>query len=1709
MDIGVLGPLVVSNGTRPVVLAGLRQRRLLTALVANVGHVLSTDRLAEIVFESEPSEHASTTIRSYIARLRRALSTPELAGSEVILTESPGYVLRLDESHIDAHRFLAAVESGRQLLDDRDAVGAATELQKALELWRGDAYEEFAAEEWAQADAARLDEERVNTEEALVEALLACGQDDEVVPRLRRLIANEPLRERPRRQLMLALYRSGRQAESLRVFQEYRSTLIDVALQPSGDLVALDRQVAVQDPALQLASPAGRSLRGYRLGATLGSGVHGVVFRGIQPGVGREVAVKTIRSELADDPSFVRRFDAEACTVSRLEHPYIVPIYDFWREPGGAYLVMRLLDGDLSARLAEGPMSVDDVAVMANQLGSALGAAHRASVVHGDVKPTNILVDAESNVYLADFGVATYGRQCDRLTVWSSGYESPEQLAGEAASEATDQYALAVLTTQSLTGVLPFGQRAVSSPHERVGSVHLRRPSVPVAVDAVLDRATAWSPHERYADVTSFVDDLLTALGHEPSRSAKTVEIENPYVGLRPFDESDTETFFGRDRVIAELLERLGRNGQASRFVALVGASGSGKSSIVRAGLLPQLRAGAVTGSDQWFVTTLTPGTDPDLALYAALRSIATGPVPHPGELESEAVVDRLLDAVVPPRGTVLLVVDQLEELFTTVTHEPVRRRFAAALVRAVARSDIDVRVVTTLRADFFDRPLRYHDLGTLLNEGAIAVAALSAAELDEAVRGPAATVGVDVEAALASELVADVVDQPAALPLLQFTLTELFKQRAGRTLTLASYRDLGGVNAAIARRADALFEQLDDEDRSVVHRMFLRLLTVDTNGTATRRRALRSELVAAASDPAQIDVVLDRFGAARLLTFDRDESTRAPTVEVAHEALITQWPRLRSWVDEAGDGLRVQTHLAEATATWLERGRDGSDLYRGLRLDDAIAWADEADSAMSDDENEFLDAGAEQRRREEAAERDHADREHRSNRRLRTQLVLVAILLVAAVVAGLVAVDQRNTSRTQEAHARIRELAAASAANLDQDPELAVLLALEAVESSGDFVLLEAEQALHDAVLADRTVARVRAAPNGVASFYPDGESFLTSGNDQLTAAVWRLDPLEQRFLLVGHEGPINDGEVSPDGRLIATTSWDGTIRLWDASTGEEVRVIEAGGGGPAVPAFSNDGSMVAATLWFDADEPRSPTASVWSAETGDKLWSFPAPPGTLDPLNLEFNPEDTILAVTYRTDADTSDGVRTWDLSTGRLARTYTGHSARVTDVAFTPDGSTLITTSEDTTANVYDVSTGAILRTYVGHDRPLRDIEVDATGTFVVTSGFDVQLWDLATLKQLDVTINHGRADGLDISPDGERLLTSSSFDTSVLVSDITPHGGHEFAGFPGPQGMISSTFDEDFVAPGGVAFSPDGALLAASDERGGVTLWDLDAKTARGHFDAPGTEISSVSFSSDGSKLAIGSPDAIAVWSVESEGQVALLERDGPITDVEFLADGDELLLSGDFGVEVKPLDGSATVVSREWALVAAASPDGRLVFVPDPLAIVSLETGQNIGVATVEDTLNRPDAVTAAAFNRDAKILAVAETTDNQTQVRLRRTDGALTPLKVLPGHEGTVWDIAFSPVDSHFASVDGVGAIRVWDLETESVPPLILNSPGATDIAFSPDGRRLAAVGTNGTVIVYLLDVDDLATEARRRPTRPWTQAECTQYQISPCTNAA
>ncbi|MGQ0600495.1 MAG: nSTAND1 domain-containing NTPase [Anaerolineales bacterium] len=973
----------------------------------------------------------------------------------------------------------------------------------------------------------------------------------------------------------------------------------------------------------------GRAIRGYALAERIGDGGMGVVYRAVQPLVEREVAVKIILPQYADHPDFIRRFEAEAQLVARLEHPHIVPLYDYWREPGSAYLVMRLLrGGSVLALLKDGPLPLEAAFRLLEQIASALSAAHRIGIVHRDLKPANVLLDEDRNGYLADFGIAKNlgnpnlaDQTQAEMLIGSPAYISPEQIRAESVRPQSDIYALGVMLYELLTGALPFqGPTPIEVMHQHLNAplppLAAHRAGLPAALDGVIAKATAKNLHERYPDVDALLKDMRHALGRDGQRltpSASQVaalsqplpDDANPYKGLRAFGEADTQDFFGREALTQQLLARLGEGGDLIRFLAVVGPSGSGKSSVVKAGLIPALRRGGLPGSDQWFIVEMMPGPHPLEEIEAALLRIAVNP---PETLSHQLREDKrgLLRAVrrcLPddPNVELVMVIDQFEEVFTLVEDEAVRAHLLDSLVAAVMDERSRVRVVVTLRADFTHRPLHYVDFGELLRQRMEVILPMTPDELERAIAGPAERVGLALDSGLVSAIIRDVGDQPGALPLLQYALTELFARREGRLLTKKAYAEIGGVLGALGRRAEDVYTGLNEGGQALARQLFLRLVTIGEGTEDTRRRVLRAELDSLSgeiSNPQSlipnslIPNVIDSFGRSRLLTFDRDPVTRGPTVEVAHEALLREWPRLRAWLNESRADVRLQRLLAGAVAEWMAADREPSFLLTGARLDQFEGWAAQSTLALTQDERAYLDASLAERDRKQVEEAERTQREldlarksetaqRTSANRLRYLVGALTIFLLVAIGLSAFAFIQQSRAEREARLSTSRELAAAAVNVIGADPERSILLALEAVTTTRSIdgtVAPEAEEALH------RTVASA-----------------------------------QSYFVLNGHDGIVNDVAFSPEGTRLATASFDGTTKVWDAATGHELltlapadRTETAAGHGDHGGETSEEPAGAAYTVAFSPDGNQIAAAgqdgvvTVWESATGHLLFAL-----------------------------------------------------------------------------------------------------------------------------------------------------------------------------------------------------------------------------------------------------------------------------------------------------------------------------------------------------------------------------------------------------------------------------------------------------------------------------------------------------------------------
>ena len=1623
----VLGTLEVQDDDgEPVRLGSAQQRRLLAALLLHSGEVASDDRLLEIIWGEDQPQAGVRALRTVVSRLRSVLD------GDSIETKAPGYALTVGPGELDAAEFEREVTEGKRLASEGDPVGALAALDPALAAFRGRAYAEFADEAWAQPEVARLDELRRLAATERIEARLQLGAHREVVVELETFIAEEPLREEQRVQLMLALYRSGRQADALRAFHDYRDYLAEeTGLEPSVELVELEAQILARDPLLDFRE-RGQTLRGYELGEPIGEGAFGRVYRATQPGVGREVAIKVVRPELADDVSFIRRFEAEAQLVAGLEHPHIVPLYDYWREPGGAYLVMRWVRGGSAdeALDRDGPWPLDRVARLVEEIGSALALAHDSGVVHRDVKPANILLDDSGNSYLSDFGIAVGDLHGDaQLELLSAGaplYASPEQIRGDPWSARSDLYSFGLIIYELLTGRAPFEADSVQQLMQmklsaRLPSVSHMRPDVPASVDAVLQQVTSPNPAKRFTDAAAFVLAFRAAVnspfapppapgetGERPASRTTLVSLDvdraNPYKGLRAFAEADAQNFFGRDVLIERLVAEIG----SSRFVAVVGASGSGKSSLVRAGVVPKLRAqGAL-------VVTMIPGTHPLDELETALLRVARDPIPSLLEqlTADERGISRAIKRVLPENGELVLVVDQFEELFTFAGQRQ-REGFLDGLAVAVHDRRSALRLIATLRADLSGRALAHPIVGTLLQDHAVLLPPLSANELARAITGPAERISVSIEPALAAELVVDSVGNPGSLPLLQYALAELYERRDGTTMTLDSYRDIGGIAGALARKADELYATLAaDGDQSEVRRLFTRLITPGEGTEDTRRRVRRSELASVTEE------TIDVYGEARLLTFDVDPSTREPTVEVAHEALIQRWPRLRRWIDEDRDLLRLMRHLSEAAVAWDRLDRDPGELYRGGRLASALEVEDRLELAAV--ERDFLDAS---RRERDADEK----RKARANRRLRRALAGVAVALALAIAAGLVVLVQQRRADERARAAELQVFLAVAQDVPDGEREFALLLVVEADRRIGN---IESRGAVFDALRRDD---RFRGTITGSFDSY---DAIAVAPGSPLIAGISgtsielfdinqrvRLDvDLPQPSSSVGSEAFQSGGFISlPDIDVAAITAdagiaaviSEGQVTLTTLSSGEQIPFqgpeenaiavafdrsedliaittelvdthvydVPSGELVTTIPgivnagAFSPDGRFVATRLGALA------TFSIWEVATG-----APTPfeqqerfdPRTL--ISVGFGPLAGQLLTSHA-----NGSVRLWDIDTGEVVQAFSSEIPSLRKAAFSPDGALVARGLIDGSVTVWHVETGAVIGEPILPTPGDRGIGVGfVDDRTIVTVGAEVSIWELDGRSLLTSAIPNGFGDAGIVLHPTRPMAAAARSDGIVAIVDAFD-----------PSREITRLSDPVSTDPKTMAFSPDGELLVVA------TLSELVA------YDATTWEpISTVTLTGDMTAISVANNRLAAVNTSRFQtGRNALspglaFVQGGSVQEVDLDA-GEIRHLTDRRPIATRYIPAlTGLALTPDGSRLAATTPDGRA-------GVWDLESGEFLDPDLEEIALN----VSTVTFDPSGELMV---TGSNDGSVSFREAATGAVLATTVAAHRGIVVDAQFS-----------------------------------------------------------------------------------------------
>ena len=1540
----------------------------------------------------------------------------------------------------------------------------------------------------------------------------------------------------------------------------------------------------------------------YEVLETLGTGGQGRVVKALDHQHGRPVALKILAVRNAADRDDLL---AEARILLGLApHPALPLVREDFFE-GDAYVIaMDWVDGTDLARLVHSGgqpgLAPSSVLAYLADAADALTYLHTQDppVIHGDVKPANLILTRGGRVKLVDFGMSSVPGS-PRRRAGTPGFRAPELVAGSVPSRASDVYALAATAFTLLTGSVPSGvllpwhgmdpdQAARLEEAIRLGLATdpARRPPTPgefverlragwgaslptgvmtFCLTDIVGSTALWEEHPdamasalvRHDDVIAqaveagggrflrsmgegdstfavfdsatgaldaaiaatealtqeewpsaldlkvrfglhtgeaerhgtdyvgpavnlaarlrgqadggqiFLSSVTAALvsaslpeGYRlvdlgphylrglgarervfalagPRVSAPLPATECPYRGLQAFEASDRRFFFGREEVVGELMARMA----PSSLLALVGASGSGKSSVLRAGLVGAAQEGLITG-------------------VTGVELLAPGPAPS-AELPG------------PPND--LLVVDQFEELYTLSTDGARRATFIDALLAHPGP------VVIGVRADFYGRLSTHPELARAAASNQILLGPMSPDELRRAITEPAHRAGLRLEPGLVDVILRDVAGEPGALPLLSHALRATWELRDGRTLTVDGYRETGGVSSAIARTADRIVETTSSDLHPLLRNVFLRLTEIGDGVEETRRRVEVDELVPQGGSESAINTILEQLADARLITL------REGTAEVAHEALIREWPALRAWLDEDREGVRLHRRLGDATRLWAAGGHETSDLYRGTRLEAAREWADHNPEALNATERAFLDASLELSDRERADQTQRIRRQARTNRRLGGLLVSTSLLLVVALIAGVVAFAQRNQADRQATRAResaigaeVDRIVAELPTILASNRELGALLAVEADRLRPDPTT---RSALLGALTRDPawrfTLHGGRAGYSSL-SAYPDGRRIVAMGRDGVD--VWDVSARRR----VGSFSVRASGSVavSHDGGLIAVGTVDNTVVFRDGTTLRPVGPPLHVDGAVSGLAFAPDRRWLAIGIH---PSQQSDSALLWDAETrsaapipltGAELGTAPILAGAeLGTTAVAFSPDGRLFATGHPSGSiivrdqngtptgpvlDAGEGIHAmafahdgrqlavgtglgsvivFDTQTGQASPRPPSPPGGLQVVAFSPDDSVLAVAAENPTSSgvvLQDTTTGQII------GAPLAAQHGSSQVAFLpdigmVLSGSDgtLSVWDPRGSPTIARVIPGSPPGGGIYSPDGSILATPANDDTVTFYAtrDMRPITTLTIAGRFELRGISIAT---------PVAFSPDGHIVAIGDYVGNVQLFDTRSYRPVGPPQAvdPPFPLVQLVFSPDGRHVVatsgITQHDSAAHVLTVSTGEVRALEPPVPSAlTATFSPNGNHLVVaSGSGGATVFPVTrdgvGRGEVLEGVGASAgsAAFSPDGRVLAVGSQNGTIQLLDARTFRPHGAPVAVS-PGLIVFVAFSPDSRLL-VGQTIDASN--RLFDVNARAPIGDAFPG-SGAGYGIAgFSP-DSRTVALPGPPGTTLWDLD--------------------------------------------------------------------------
>ncbi|MBW4498709.1 MAG: CHAT domain-containing protein [Scytonema hyalinum WJT4-NPBG1] len=1177
-----------------------------------------------------------------------------------------------------------------------------------------------------------------------------------------------------------------------------------------------------------------------------------------------------------------------------------------------------------------------------------------------------------------------------------------------------------------------------------------------------------------------------------------------PYRGLAAFREEDAPYFYGREGVTQKLVAAV----KQKHLVAVVGASGSGKSSVVFAGLVPQLKRDR---KHDWLIVSFRPGNNPLESLAIALgghsRAIAlyrglgngdwgsgTGkeaegkeeksplcselrvpfPLPNPrlAELELEVelkqsgslrdsfasrTLQNFIESITTasPKSHLVIIADQFEELYTLCQDAEERKIFLDNLLNAVENVP-GFTLVLTLRADFFGEALAYRPFADALQDAQLNLSPMNAQELEPAIEQPAHSFNVQLEPGLTQRLIDAVLHSPSHLPLLEFTLTQLWhKQRQG-LLTHQAYTHIGGVETALANHAEATYAQWSPADKERVQQIFIQLVQPAETSADIRRLATREEV---GEDNWE---VVARLADARLVVTNRNEITKIETVEIIHEALINNWRRLRQWMRVDGEFRLWQEQLRAAIRQWENTDKDEGVLLRGKPLIDAEEWLQQRSNQMSATEQKFINLSLELRDREQ---------KEKNAARKRIFIGLTAGFVVSLLLTS-VALLQWQQAESQRQQAQISELKS-------------LTLSAKVLLNSGNEV-----ESFVSLLTVIKKLQKIK---------HLDIKTKITL----LTSSLESINKIREYNSLKGHQSYVTSISFSPDGQILASASQDASIKVWQKN-GRLLQTLKGHKDGVFKAIFSPNGQILTAAS-FDN------TITVWRYNSTTGLFE-------VHPF-LRLSDKDGVWAIALSPDskilatASQNGKVKLWTLD-GKLIKAIPAHNQKIWSVSFSPDGQTFATASADKTLKLWNLE-GKALKTLQGHSDEVLSVEFSPNGKTLASGSRDrtVRLWNLA--RQL-LHIFEGHTDevlNVRFSPDGNSIGSASADDTVKVWSIEQKKELYTFKGHGGKASEVSFSpvsaaslqeFGKTLASASAnrtvklwhlegilptftgnsVSISPDSKTIAVGNQQGAATLRRRDGSFLQS-FHAHDGEIIKILFNPTGKNIVtIGTDNQIKLWNLEGkllknwQGHQSVNNSAipfDPIKDVSFSPDGKILATIGGIDKQVKLWNLEGTLL-KSWQtdnnLMTSIkfSPDGKILATAGDKT-VKLWNPEGKLLQTLQ---GHQDNIAAVSFSPDGKIIATASV--DKTVKLWQSNAGKL--LRNLPHHE-SVYSISFSP-DSQLLISASAEKMNLWSLDGKLIHSLQAHEDEILEVNFSPDGNIITSVDIKNNVILWNLDINDL-----------------------------